>query len=87
MNEPNATTDGPAPARDRRYEYWRWRIFSITWLAYGSFYLMRKAFSVAINEFKKPEIMGLTKAKMSWIDGANSVAYAFGQFICGPLGE
>ena len=83
MNEPNATTGGPAPVRDRRYEYWRWRIFSITWLAYAGFYLTRKAFSVAKNELKKPEVMGMTKADMSWIDGANSVAYAVGQFVWG----
>ncbi|NOS72011.1 MAG: MFS transporter [Verrucomicrobia bacterium] len=69
------------------YERWRWQVFSITWLAYAGFYLTRKAFSVAKNELKKPEIMGLTKADMSWIDGANSVAYALGQFLWGPLGD
>ena len=31
--------------------------------------------------------MGLTKADMSWIDGANSVAYAADQFLWGPLGD
>lgn len=30
-----------------RYEYWRWRIFAITWLAYFGFYLTRKSFAVA----------------------------------------
>src|SRR5437016_6833852 len=77
----------PACARQRTYEYWRWRIFSITWLAYAGFYLTRKAFSVAKNELKQPAIMGLTKVDMSWIDGANSVAYAAGQFFCGALGD
>lgn len=70
-----------------RYERWRWQIFGITWLAYAGFYLTRKSFSVAKNELKKPEVMGLTKADMSWIDGANSVAYAAGQFLCGSLGD
>ncbi len=74
-------------SKNPRYERWRWQIFSITWLAYAGFYLTRKAFSVAKNELKKPEIMGLTKADMSWIDGANSVAYALGQFLWGPLGD
>lgn len=87
MNEPNATTGGPAPVRDRRYELWRWRIFGITWLAYAGFYLTRKAFSVAKNELKKPEVMGLSIPDMSLIDGANSVAYAAGQFLWGPLGD
>src|SRR6266853_6644810 len=72
---------------DPKYERWRWQIFSITWLAYAGFYLTRKAFSVAKNELKQPAIMGLSKADMSWIDGANSVAYAAGQFFCGALGD
>ena len=69
--------------RNPTYERWRWQIFSITWLAYAGFYLTRKAFSVAKNELKKPDVMGLSKADMSWIDGANSVAYAIGQFVFG----
>jgi len=73
--------------RDPKYERWRWQIFSITWLAYAGFYLARKAFAVAKNELKKPEIMGLTRGQMSWIDGANSVAYALGQFLFGTLGD
>jgi OPA family sugar phosphate sensor protein UhpC-like MFS transporter len=73
--------------RNLKYERWRWQIFFITWLAYAGFYLTRKGFSVAKNELKKPEILGLTLADMSWIDGANSVAYAAGQFIFGPLGD
>src|SRR2546423_1517102 len=73
--------------RNPRYERWRWQIFGITWLAYAGFYLTRKAFSVAKNELKKPEVMGLSMADMSWIDGANSVAYALGQFLFGTLGD
>ena len=69
------------------YERWRWQIFSITWLAYAGFYLTRKAFSVAKNELGKPEVMGLSRSDMAWVDGANSVAYAVGQFIFGPLGD
>jgi OPA family sugar phosphate sensor protein UhpC-like MFS transporter len=76
-----------SPGRNRTYERWRWQIFSITWLAYAGFYLTRKAFAVAKNELKKPEVMGLTRGDMSWIDGANSVAYALGQFLFGTLGD
>ena len=82
----NATSDTDA-GRNPTYERWRWQIFSITWLAYAGFYLTRKAFSVAKNELKKPEVMGLTRVDMSWIDGANSVAYALGQFLFGTLGD
>jgi OPA family glycerol-3-phosphate transporter-like MFS transporter len=76
-----------AAARNPKYERWRWQIFSITWLAYGGLYLTRKAFSVAKNELKKPEVMGLTKGQMSIMDGAYSAAYAAGQFIWGTLGD
>src|SRR6266699_3022781 len=72
---------------DPKYERWRWQIFSITWLAYAGFYLTRKAFSVAKNELKKPEVMDMSRGDMSWIDGANSVAYAAGQFLFGTLGD
>src|ERR1044071_8887966 len=73
--------------RNPRYERWRWQIFSITWLAYAGLYLTRKAFSVAKNELKKPEVMGLTKGQMSLMDGAYSAAYACGQFFWGTLGD
>ena len=73
--------------RNPRYERWRWQIFFITWLAYGGFYLTRKAFSVAKNELKKPEVMGLSKGQMSLMDGTYSAAYAIGQFFWGTLGD
>jgi OPA family glycerol-3-phosphate transporter-like MFS transporter len=76
-----------AAERHPKYERWRWQIFSITWLAYAGFYLTRKAFSVAKNELKKPEVMGLTKGQMSIMDGTYSAAYALGQFFWGTLGD
>jgi OPA family sugar phosphate sensor protein UhpC-like MFS transporter len=69
------------------YRRWRWQIFGITWLTYAGYYLTRKAFSVAKNELKRPEVLGLTKADMSWMDGAFSAAYALGQFFWGTLGD
>jgi OPA family sugar phosphate sensor protein UhpC-like MFS transporter len=73
--------------KNPKYERWRWTIFGVTWLAYAGFYLTRKAFSVAKNELKKPEVLGLTKAQMSAMDGAYSAAYAIGQFFWGTLGD
>jgi OPA family glycerol-3-phosphate transporter-like MFS transporter len=73
--------------RDPRYERWRWRIFAVTWLAYVGFYLTRRSFSVAKIELAKPEVMGLSKADMSWMDGVNSSAYALGQFVWGMMGD
>ncbi|MBI1841486.1 MAG: MFS transporter [Verrucomicrobia bacterium] len=77
----------PPEKRNAKYERWRWQIFGITWLAYASYYLTRKAFSVAKNELKRPEVLGLTKGQMSWMDGSYSAAYAFGQFFWGTLGD
>ena len=51
--------------RNKTYERWRWQIFGITWLAYAGFYLTRKSFSVAKNELKKADVMGLTKGDMA----------------------
>src|SRR5258705_3094626 len=92
MNNPQPTqpaSPGPSQTsrRDPKYERWRWQIFSITWLAYAGFYLTRKAFSVAKNELEKPAVMGMARGDMAWIDGANSVAYALGQFGFGALGD
>jgi sugar phosphate permease len=75
------------PNVNRRYERWRWIIFAVTWLAYAGFYLTRKAFSVAKNELKRPEVMGLTKGQMSIMDSAYSAGYALGQFVWGTLGD
>ena len=76
-----------ATKKNPKYERWRWIIFGVTWLAYAGFYLTRKAFSVAKNELKKPEVLGLTKVQMSGMDGAYSAAYAIGQFFWGTLGD
>ncbi|HTL57386.1 MAG TPA: MFS transporter [Candidatus Limnocylindrales bacterium] len=73
--------------KNPRYERWRWTIFGVTWLAYAGFYLTRKAFSVAKNELKKPDVLGLTKGQMSAMDGAYSAVYAIGQFFWGTLGD
>src|SRR5579859_335013 len=73
--------------KNPKYERWRWTIFAVTWLAYAGFYLTRKAFSVAKNELRKPEVLGLTKAQMSEMDGAYSAVYALGQFFWGTLGD
>jgi len=76
-----------APKKNPKYERLRWTIFGVTWLAYAGFYLTRKSFSVAKNELKKADVMGLTKAQMSGMDAAYSLAYAGGQFLWGTLGD
>jgi OPA family sugar phosphate sensor protein UhpC-like MFS transporter len=72
---------------NKKFDHWRRRIFVVTWLAYAGYYLTRKAFSVAKNELKKPENLGLSKAQMSAMDGAFSAVYALAQFFWGTLGD
>jgi len=73
--------------RVSKADYWRGRIFLVTWLAYAGFYLTRKSFSVAkIGMAEDPSIL-LTKGQMSSIDAAFLVSYAAGQFFWGMLGD
>lgn len=72
---------------DARYSHWRWRIFGVTWLAYAGFYLTRKSFAVAKVDLKDPEVMGLGKAELAWMDGGYLALYAAGQFAWGMCGD
>src|SRR5262249_20743740 len=73
--------------RNALYERWRLRIFCITWLTYAGFYLTRKSFSVAKIDLARPEVLGLTKVQMGWMDGAYLTTYALGQFLWGFCGD
>jgi len=73
--------------KDPKYEFWRLRIFGITWLAYAGFYLTRASFSVAkIGILEDPNV-SLTTENMGVIDGVYLTAYALGQFVWGMLGD
>ena len=73
--------------KDRKYEYWRWRVFGITWLAYVGFYLTRASFSVAKIGILQDPTIDMTSEQMGVIDGVFLAAYAAGQFIWGILGD
>lgn len=73
--------------KDRRYEFWRWRIFSITWLAYAGFYLTRKSFAVAKVGLADDSDILMSKTVMGNLDFIYLTAYAAGQFICGIFGD
>jgi len=73
--------------KDRKYEYWRWRVFGITWLAYVGFYLTRASFSVAKIGILQDPAIDMTTEQMVVIDGVFLAAYAAGQFIWGILGD
>lgn len=72
---------------DKKYKYWRWRIFGVTWLAYAGFYLTRKSFSVAkIALAEDPDIL-MSNTAMGVIDGVYLTTYAIGQFLWGICGD
>ena len=68
-----------------KLKHWRWRIFSITWLAYAGFYLTRKGFSAVKSILK--EQFGVSKAQLAVVDTAYNIAYAFGMMGFGVLGD
>jgi sugar phosphate permease len=63
----------------------RARVFAITWLAYASYYLCRKNFSVSKTALE--DQMGMTKRVMGMVDTGYLLAYAVGQFVMGVLGD
>ena len=68
-----------------RYRQLRIRTFALTWVAYASFYLCRKNFSVVKNTIS--EEYGFSNWQLGAIDTGYLVAYAAGQFIHGVLGD
>ena len=68
-----------------KLRHWRWRIFSITWLAYAGFYLTRKGFS-AVKSILRTDL-GISKPELAMIDTAYNIAYAFGQIGFGVAGD
>ncbi len=70
-----------------KYEFWRKRVFIMTWLSYAGFYFTRKAFSVAkIGLQNDPDIL-MDKFSMGAIDQAYLIAYACGQLLWGISGD
>lgn len=61
------------------------RAFALTWLSYATYYLTRKNFSVVKSRLH--DTMGLSTMQLASIDMLNLSMYAFGQFLCGVLGD
>ena len=75
MSEPSQPA--VASARERR------KIFVLTWLAYGSYYLCRRPFAIAKNTLATT--YHLDEHALGIIDTGYLVAYAAGQFASGLL--
>ncbi len=69
----------------RRVFRWRAIVFATTWVAYASFYLTRKNYSVAQPAFM--EEYGWTRQDVGLIVTAYLTAYAIGQFGNGVLAD
>ena len=65
---------------------WRMRIFTLSWLAYAGFYLVRKNLSVIKPELTEADV-GLTDNEFALITGGYSLFYAMGQFFNGVLSD
>jgi len=67
------------------YRFWRCRIFALSWLAYGGFYLCRKNFSIAMPLLDQD--LGFTKDHFAMLLFCYSLFYALGQFYNGFLSD
>jgi sugar phosphate permease len=70
---------------NREYRLWRCRIFVLSWLAYGGFYLCRKNFSIAMPLLNQD--LGFTKESLALLLFFYSLFYALGQFYNGFLSD
>ncbi len=67
------------------YRFWRCRVFALSWLAYGGFYLCRKNFSIAMPLLNKD--LGFTKDNLAMVLFCYHLFYALGQFYNGFLSD
>lgn len=74
-----------AKSLNRNSRLWRYRIFAVSWLAYGGFYLCRKNFSVAMPLLNQD--LGFTKDHFALVLFLYSLFYAMGQFYNGFLSD
>ena len=63
----------------------RTRAFALTWIAYASYYLCRKNFSVTKSALE--DEFGLDRRDLGLIDTGYLATYAVGQFVMGLLGD
>jgi sugar phosphate permease len=59
--------------------------FAVTWLAYATYYLGRKGFSVTKARIRKE--IGIGEGALATIDTGYLTAYAVGQFVSGLVGD
>ena len=70
---------------NREYRLWRCRIFVLSWLAYGGFYLCRKNISISMPLLIQD--LGFSKDNFAMLLFFYSLFYALGQFYNGFLSD
>jgi sugar phosphate permease len=78
--EPPASAQ-PEQARQRLWSYWRFRIFTASWVLYAAYYFCRKNFSVVMPMMARTE--HYDNFDLAHLVFVFSLAYAVGQFIAG----
>lgn len=86
-NEDNQLITKPKHNRVARYEYHRWMIFGVTYLAYVGYYFTRKSFPVAKVGILQDPLVDIGTPEMGVIDMVFGIAYAIGQFLWGMAGD
>jgi sugar phosphate permease len=87
--ETPATLQSPATPADqamqRRWSYWRFRIFTASWVLYAAYYFCRKNFSVIMPMMARTE--HYDNFDLAHLVFVFSLAYAAGQFLAGWLSD
>ena len=74
-----------AEAEARKQRWWRFRVLFGLMFAYLFFYTGRQNFGWALASMN--ESLGYSMQQLGWISSAGLMAYGFGQFINGNLGD
>ncbi len=72
-------------SRGAPLKFWQWRIVSVGWITYASYYLGRVNLSIAIPDLR--ESLNLSSQEVGLFGSGFFLAYAFGQLISGHLGD
>ena len=70
---------------NKTLKHWRFRVFTLSWLAYAGFYFCRKNFSVTMPIII--DELGYTKNDMAIVLTVYSFTYMVGQFISGYMSD
>ena len=79
------TADDGGSSLPARWSYWRFRVFTAAWVLYASYYFCRKNFSVIMPMMARTS--HYNNFDLAHAVFVFSLAYAFGQFIAGYLGD